>query len=267
MSLLLCTAMHLSTRTQHRNAARLFFWAKLLLGNNKRAFSLDELMEKEPPFTRYEVKKYLQILKNNFWLGHDRNGIYYIRGRKFFFSQHCADKKTALSVNIPASALLDKKAWADFIFAAAITGVGKTVVASAKASGSLTSLCSEQADMSRGIEVPVALSIISTHTGQSTSAASRARKRAGITHLKVTEVLKPIVIATGAMLMMGVVEFKAFKEHLTAGNHFRLIKGQVYEQLPSTVSLLGCKRKRLAGPCKKGEWKRIKVAVDLTFKH
>lgn len=241
MHILNPVAIYLSTRTSERNAARLFYTLKGLEGN-RRVFTLEEIIAAAPGFTRKQVKKHLETLTKINWVGLDQNGIYYLRGRNFFFQQFSVGKKCPVQ-DIPPAALADKNAWSGFVFAAMMTAVGKSLLDSTTAKQrQRLMLCPNCAEPASEKEVPVALSIVSDHTGMSTAAASRARKRAGESgHIKVKENKIMLTRNDNVPLSVKSADMAVFRE-IHGESCFLSKRGLVFQQLPSTITLMPTRR-------------------------
>jgi hypothetical protein len=233
--------MYLSKRTSERNAARLFYILKGLKGN-KSSFRLEEIVAAATGYKRTQAIHYLNVLCKISWIGLDLNGVYHLRGQQFFFKKFNVGKKCDAQP-IPESALTDKKAWAGFISSAMMTATGKAVLNTTTAEQrQRLMLCPNCAESASEKQVPVALSIVSNHTGMSTSTASRNRKRAAESgYIQVKEQLVMLTRNDNVPLSVRSQDMAVFRE-VHGHSCFLSKSGIVFQQLPSTITLMPTKR-------------------------
>lgn len=219
-----------------RNAARYFFWVKSVNGCD--VFAPNKL---SGPFTSYEKKEAIKTLLEANWIGLRRDGMYCLRGRKFFAVLLGLEKSTRF-VDIPSEFFSDKRSWTRFVSAVSLTTIARSVRAHNSRKDRLkVTACSTLACVASD-ETPVSLDIVRRATGLSKASASRLRKVAAESGLvKVTIQLLLLTTSLGPIRMTP-LEFAMFRSQSDTPGKFSLKEGILHEQYPSLVSMMNTKR-------------------------
>lgn len=238
LMILILLTKHLTKHRRLRNAARFFYALKAKMGDFDRFSASD--VQKLIGFSRYEKRENLTLLISENWVGVGKDGVFYLRGRKFFH-KILGLGVAARYAEIPSEALSTKKDWVNFIAACAITAVGRSVKYSTKKIERLRYTACSNSACTSSASLPLANSVIGSRIGLSYSSSSRLRTKAARSGMvTVTPQFFAHTNLLGAEIRMTDDEISRFRsEH---GGRYFLNGGVLWEQLPSMVTIYTTKK-------------------------